>query len=102
MPPSQSAVVRGVGISVADATPRQRMRFHLGSAQGVLVIDVDHGSVGQLAGLRRGDLITRVNGTRVRNAQALQQLVAALPSGALVRLNIRRQRRHIFVVLTKA
>ena len=100
-PPSSSSVVRGVGIRVGDPTPRLRARFRTGSTRGALILDVDDGSVGQLAGLRRGDLITRANGTRINSASDLLRVISPLPSGGLMRINIQRQKRQIFVVLTK-
>ena len=59
--------------------------------KGALVVEVRHGSRASFAGLRRGDVITKVNGRLVKHSQAFLKAIKNVPSGKLVRLMVRRQ-----------
>ncbi|MDH3591020.1 MAG: trypsin-like peptidase domain-containing protein [Planctomycetota bacterium] len=55
---------------------------------GVKVVSVAAGSPGQTAGLSRGYLIAKVNGTRVTNEAEFLNVIGKLPEGAVVRMLI--------------
>ncbi len=48
---------------------------YFGTPEGVLVTSVDDGTPARTAGLKAGDVITRINGETVRNLTDLQRLV---------------------------
>ena len=58
---------------------------------------VEAGSPAARAGLRVGDLITRVNGVEVLSNQAAMTRIAALPPGTTVVIQVRRDRQLLTV-----
>lgn len=59
---------------------------------GAIVSDVVNGSPAQKAGIRRGDVVSKVKGKRVNNRTEFVNIVAQLPEGASVSISFRRGR----------
>ncbi|MBI4532059.1 MAG: trypsin-like peptidase domain-containing protein [Candidatus Latescibacteria bacterium] len=57
------------GISIHEVDPSLARYFELPKAEGVIITEIDKGSPGEKAGLKRGDLITAINGKPVRNQE---------------------------------
>jgi len=68
------------GLKVADAG-KAAIRFGLAPVPGALVGGVAASSLGAKAGLRKGDIITRVNSQPVRSAADLELAFSTLTSG---------------------
>jgi serine protease Do len=77
---------------------------HAPAPQGVRVERVVRGSPGDLAGIRRDDVVLSVNGQNVNDADALVLNVGQFPPSRRVRLAILRdgQPREVIAQLTKA
>lgn len=92
MPPrssEESITLDKVGISVTDMTPE--LADDLGykkSTKGVVITEVQQGSVAFEAGLRKGMLITKVDNQKVTSAQNAQQALqsASLSRGVLLQI----------------
>jgi serine protease Do len=84
-------VVRGwLGVGIQDLTSDLARAFDLGSNDGVLVSDVAAGSPAEKAGLRRGDVVQRVDGQTVGSSAQLRNLIASRAPGAKVRVELLR------------
>jgi len=66
-----------------------------------LVIEVRQGSRASFAGLRRGDIIIKVNGLPTLNSKSFIKEVGKVPSGKLVRLMVRRSGARLFIAVKK-
>jgi serine protease Do len=86
-----------LGVTVADLKDEQRKELKVDQG-GVLVQSVNPG-VARSAGLQNGDVILRVNNTKVENSTQFQELVKALPSGKSAALLIQREGGPIFLAL---
>ncbi|MEW8507432.1 MAG: trypsin-like peptidase domain-containing protein [Candidatus Thiodiazotropha sp.] len=79
---SSGHVVRGwLGIQGQDVTDKLAEAFSLRNNEGILVTGVMEDGPASRAGLRPGDVITRVNSTTIDNSQQLVQLIAGQPPG---------------------
>jgi serine protease Do len=88
----QGKVVRGwLGTSAQDLNERLARALGLRASDGVLVSDVADGSPAARAGVRRGDVIRRINGEPIGTAARLRNLVASLGAGANITLELLRQ-----------
>ena len=63
-----------LGVGVLDLT--EQLGEFFGAADGVLVTAVDEGTPGKAAGLKAGDVITKINGAVVRDSNDLRRKLA--------------------------
>ncbi len=87
-----------LGVTVSDLTAEQRKQL-LVEKNGVLVQDVEIGSVARDAGIRRGDVILRILNHLVLNVADFEKTVARLPAGKSIAVLIQRQGNPIFLAL---
>jgi S1-C subfamily serine protease len=68
-------------------------------SSGALITDVAHGSLAAEAGLQRGQVITRIGGTEVHNAQEAADALdkADLKKGVRLQVATRFGSRYFFV-----
>src|SRR5262249_31663156 len=85
-----------IGISVMELTPqvRQMQRVKDG-VDGLLVVRVKEVSPAADAAIQEGDVITAVNGQKVRTADQLGRLVARAKQGAYLKLYVYSPRANI-------
>ena len=69
-------IIRGwLGVMIQDITPELAASFGLKEPKGALIADVVKDSPAEKAGLRRGDVVVRLNGTEVKDAHTLSRHV---------------------------
>jgi Do/DeqQ family serine protease len=84
-------VSRGrLGVNIQEITPELAQSLNLKDSRGVLVSGVEPGMPAEKAGVREGDVITAVNGTRVDDSNSLRNRIAAMSPGTDVALTILR------------
>ena len=87
------------GIFPIHLTDRARAEFDVVANQrGILVAQVNESSATAAAGLRRGDVITHVNGNAVRDAADFYQVIGAGESGRYAFRVVRARERITIVV----
>ncbi len=79
-----------LGVTVQTVSPDMADALRLKEARGVLVSNVSPGSAADKAGLKRGDVITSLNGQQVRDLNTLRNRVAAAGPGSTADLTIIR------------
>ena len=77
-----------LGVSVQRLGDDEREK--LGAGQGVQVLDVEKESAAAKAGIEKGDVIQAVNGEKVRDPQALAEIVRELTAGSSVKIGLWR------------
>lgn len=96
-----------LGIQMATLTPELKQKINsdpnsgltVDEEQGVLVVKVIPGSPAAKAGLRAGDVIQKLNGQTVTTANTVQQAVENSSVGGNVRVDLRRNRQNISLVV---
>jgi serine protease Do len=99
---NKGKVTRGwLGVSIQEVTPELAKSFGLKETIGALIADVTKDSPADKAGLQRGDVITKFNGTLVKDSRELPTLVAQGPVGEKVDLTVLRggQEKTVTVAL---
>ena len=79
-----------LGISMNDVTPDNSTFFNLPDATGAIVSQVTPDSPASRAGLKSGDVLRELNGTRIKNGGQLQVVVSQTAPGTDVKLGILR------------
>ena len=88
---AKGRVVRGwLGVGIQEVTADLAAKFGIKENDGVLVNDVFDNEPASRAGLKPGDIITKVDGKRVETPAALSRSVAGLNPGAKVDLEVIR------------
>jgi serine protease Do len=88
---SHGKVIRGyLGVYISTVSPELAKQFNYTGNGGVLVNDVTAGTPGAKAGLRRGDIITAVNGKPVDTGDQLQLQISQTSPGTTVKLSVWR------------
>ena len=88
-------VHRGMlGVTVQQVTPDLARSLRLATVGGALVSSVSPDGAAAEAGVRRGDVITAINGQRLADSNALRNHVAALGPNAKVNLTVMRDGRE--------
>lgn len=84
-------VRRGMlGINIQNITDDTAKALELKDTSGVLVSNVRSGSAGEKAGLKRGDIITAVNGEKMDDSNVLRNKVAGTLPGTEIKLTVLR------------
>jgi serine protease Do len=89
-----------MGIGISDVTPDNSKFFHMTSAVGAVVTQVEADSPGAKAGLKVGDVITQVDGHEVSDAGELQVEVGEKNPGTTVHLQVMRDSKSVVVPVT--
>jgi serine protease Do len=76
-----------IGISVRDLAADLAARE---SYQGALIAEIANGSPAEKAGLQKGDIVKAVDGTPIRSASQLRNLIGLTPLGGRVALRFER------------
>jgi bifunctional DNase/RNase len=83
-PEGPNQIVQALGMTVVFASPSLRQQFRLGDRRGVVVTSVF--GLARERGMRRGDLITEVNGKPITEPAAFFDAVRAAPRRSPVRV----------------
>ncbi len=84
-------VTRGwLGIMIQDLTPELAKSFDIQETKGVIVADIVGDGPAEKAGLKRGDIITGLNGKDVENAHSLSRMVASTAPDTNVTIKVIR------------
>jgi len=87
----------GLTVEQADADMLKSMNLE----QGVVIASIKDDSPAAERGLQAGDVITKVNGRDVRDADSMRDAVSAVPEGRPLRLTVVRDGEQRFVILRR-
>ncbi len=87
-----------MGISCADITAQYQQVF--GWPAGVYVNAVEEGSCGQSAGLKQGDIITKINDTDITGVSQMISVKNGYRAGDTVQLTVFRSGEYITLAMT--
>jgi len=79
-----------LGVVALKIPSEEASQLGVKQGPGVVVYDVQAGSGADRAGLRKGDVITALNGTQVNDPNSFRNLIAATAPGTEVTLTVKR------------
>ncbi|HET6676099.1 MAG TPA: Do family serine endopeptidase [Nitrospiraceae bacterium] len=93
---AKGRVVRAwLGVGLQPLTVELAKKFGVNEGEGVLVNEVFDKDPAAVAGIKPGDVITKIDGGLVDSPNKLSRLVAALPPGSTVNVEVVRDGRRI-------
>ncbi len=84
-----------LGIDTEDISGQLGTYFGAPEGEGVLVRNVNAGSVAEKAGIKAGDVITKFNGDRIRSLGDLREKLAASTDGKAAQLSVLRNKSEV-------
>lgn len=88
---TEGKVKRGrLGVTAQDLTPELAGAFGIQQNQGAVIAQVEEGMAAARAGLRAGDVVTRVNGRKISNSSGMRNAVGMLRVGSRVEMDVLR------------
>lgn len=97
----RGSVTRGwIGVQIQPVTAEIAESLNLPAARGALVAEPQANSPAVTAGIRSGDIITKVNGNDVRDARELARTIGSMPPGTSVNLTVVRNGSEQAITLT--
>jgi Do/DeqQ family serine protease len=91
-------VTRGwIGVEVQEITPELAEAFRMPATDGALIAGVMRGSPADKAGVRPGDVLLGIGNKKVKDAQNMLELIAALEPGQKSHIALRRDGHEIEV-----
>ncbi|EDX72877.1 Trypsin domain protein [Coleofasciculus chthonoplastes PCC 7420] len=96
-----------LGIQMVTLTPELKENINknpnsgltVDESQGVLIARVMRNSPADKAGLRAGDVIHKINGESIKDAEDVQKVVEMTPVGSDLNLELRRDRKNVEVTV---
>jgi Do/DeqQ family serine protease len=79
-----------LGITVLKIPSEEASKMGIDQGPGVVVYQVQPGSAAEKVGLRKGDVITALNGTPVNDPNAFRNTIAGTPPGTEITLTVKR------------
>jgi len=83
-----------LGVTALRIPSEEAAKMGITQGPGVVVYDVQAGSGAERAGLRKGDVITALNGTEIKDPNTFRNSIASTPPGSEVTLTIKRDGRE--------
>jgi serine protease Do len=100
-PEEAKTITTDLGLTVQTLTPELAEQFDWPrDEKGVLITNVESGSAGAEAGLRRGDLIKEINRQAVEDTKQYTRLVGKAKAGESLLLFVKRGSRTFYVTVT--
>ncbi|MDH3256640.1 MAG: DegQ family serine endoprotease [Nitrospinota bacterium] len=93
------AALDPMGIQVQDITADIAQSLNLDDVEGVLVSDVTPGEPGGEAGLKRGDIISEVNRSKVKNTSDYNLIASKLKAGDTALMLVKRGGTTIYIAV---
>ena len=88
---SDGKIERGyIGVMIGDLTKEQKEIYK--NTEGALVVSVEKDLPADKAGLKRGDLITKIDGKTIKNSNELKNLIGSMPPNKTIEVEFERDK----------
>ena len=75
------------GLTIDDITPFYKRRFKVKTDEGVVIIDIEDGSMADKSELKVGDVITKIENKIVKNKEDFEAAVSRVKGDCLIKTN---------------
>ncbi len=80
-----------LGVSIGNLTPKLQKVYK--NKEGAVILDVDDDTPAKKAGLKRGDLVIKVNKTEIKDVSDLKNAIGSIPPGKEVTITFERNKK---------
>ncbi|WP_243372164.1 DegQ family serine endoprotease [Geotalea sp. SG265] len=100
--PKASSPLQGFGMKLEDMTPKLKELLKTPEKTGVVVVDVEQGSIAEDAGIKPGDVVREVNRKPVKNLAEYQAEVDKIKKGEPVLLLLKRGKQTFYISIDRS
>ena len=79
-----------IGVMIGDLTKDQKEIYK--NTEGALIVSVEKDLPADKAGIKRGDLITKIDGKTIKNSNELKNLIGSMPPNKVVEVEFERDK----------
>jgi serine protease Do len=97
--PGGQQVEKNLGLVVQEISPEMQRRLGIQDSQGVIITNVESGSIAEEAGLRPGDVILEINKRQIKNLDDYRKAIDSVKSGQTALLLVKRDKNTLYVAL---
>jgi len=90
-----------LGLDLNDLSAQSAQRYGYEDEEGILVVNVERGSVAGDKGLQVGDLIKEVDRRKVTSVSQVARIVENIDPGKIILFQVQRGSSNFFVALRK-
>lgn len=90
----------GIQYSVGDPSEDEKREYGLKDGEGVVVTDVPAGGAANMAGIKKGDIVTKINGTKVTTGPEMVEQVTRYKPGDKITVSYLRDGKENTATLT--
>jgi serine protease Do len=87
------------GMKLQDLTPQLRSKLGIGDKTGIVIMEVEPGSLADDAGIRAGDIIKEANHKPVGNLKDYMAATSGMKQGQQLLLLVKRGKQAFYVIL---
>lgn len=97
--PAQKAMtpLQAFGLKLEDMTPKLKDQLKIEEKTGVVVVEVEPGSLAEDAGIQPGDVVKEINRTPVANLAEYQAAAAKIKKGEPILLLLKRGKQAFYI-----
>jgi serine protease Do len=92
-------IERNLGIVVQEINPQMQRRLGIEDSQGVIITNVDPGSLAHEAGLSPGDIILEINRKQIRNLDEYRKALDSVKTGQTALFLVKRNKNTLYIAL---
>lgn len=89
-----------IGVEIESNTPSLQQEYSFSISTGAVVISVISGTGAAAAGIKQGDIIVGINGTKIQSAQDVTQVISELHPGQQIAVHLVRGTKHLTITVT--
>jgi serine protease Do len=96
---SGQEIERNMGLIVQEINPQIQRRLRLEDSKGVIITNVQPGSIAWNAGLRKGDIILELNKKQIGTLDEYRKAIDSIKKGESALLLVKRDKNTVYVAL---
>ena len=89
-----------VGVNYLALSPAAAAQLDITATQGALIESVVNGSPAESAGLQKGDVVTKIDGTELKTESAFAEIIDSHEPGDVVSLTVERNGQEMTIKVT--
>lgn len=97
--PGGQQIEHNLGLVVQEINPQIQRHLGIEDSQGVIITNVEQGSLAEEAGLRPRDIIVEINRKQIKNLDEYRKAIDSVKTGQTALLLVKRDKNTLYIAL---